>query len=114
MSPRKVLWLFMQGCTIKYYLCEAECGDFVVNRQARPCIQGRHNEYLCDTIIINRPRKSRCKDMGAIRNGRFSKRRLYRKMGLQRKEKIMQQACFSLLAVRLEWGDMTNRLEKFV
>ena len=34
MSPRKVSWLFMQGFTIKYYPCEAEGGDFVVNRQA--------------------------------------------------------------------------------
>ncbi|VDR36075.1 Uncharacterised protein [Alistipes sp. cv1] len=34
MSPQKVSWLFMQGFTTKYYLCEAERGDFAVNRQA--------------------------------------------------------------------------------
>lgn len=38
MSPQKVLWLFLQGFTIKYYLCEAERGDFIVNRQA-PTLQ---------------------------------------------------------------------------
>jgi len=27
-------------------------GDFVVNRQAWPCIQERHDRYLCDTIRI--------------------------------------------------------------
>ena len=34
MSPQKVAWLFMQGFQTKYYLSEAECGDFVVNHQA--------------------------------------------------------------------------------
>ncbi|MCS2901490.1 MULTISPECIES: hypothetical protein [Bacteroides] len=34
MSPQKVSWLFMQGFTAKYDLCQAERGDFVGNRQA--------------------------------------------------------------------------------
>jgi len=63
MSPRKVSWLFMQGFTIKYYPCEAEGGDFVVNRQAWPCIQERHDKYLCDTIHIRQP-ESGCANTG--------------------------------------------------
>ncbi|UVO71826.1 hypothetical protein NXW43_13150 [Bacteroides thetaiotaomicron] len=31
MSLQQVAWLCMQGFTTKYYLCEAERGDFVVN-----------------------------------------------------------------------------------
>ena len=52
MSPQKVLWLFLQGFTIKYYLCEAERGDFIVNRQAPTLQKKRHDRYLCDTILI--------------------------------------------------------------
>ncbi|WP_418683910.1 hypothetical protein [Alistipes putredinis] len=52
MSPQKVLWLFLQGFTIKYYLCEAERGDFIVNRQAPTLQKKGHGRYLCDTILI--------------------------------------------------------------
>ena len=45
MSPQKVLWLFLQGFTIKYYLCEAERGDFIVNRQALTLQKKSHNTF---------------------------------------------------------------------
>jgi len=59
MSPQKVLWLFLQGFTIKYYLCEAERGDFIVNRQAPTLQKKGHGRYLCDTILI-RQTERRC------------------------------------------------------
>jgi len=64
MSPRKVSWLFMQGFMIKYYLCEAEGGDFIVNRWALTWhtrktwqILLRHNSYQvakADVLIQGR------------------------------------------------------------
>lgn len=67
MSPQKVAWLFMQGFQTKYYLYEAERGDFVGNRQAMTLhtrktwhVPLRHNSHQAD-------RKSICEEVEARR-----------------------------------------------
>ena len=93
----------MQGFQTKYYLCEAERGDFVGNRQATTLharktwqVPLRHNSHqadrklICEAVEVH-PVWMVCKggDYGV-------------KKGLQRKEKIRRDLS-SLLAVRSEW-----------
>ena len=66
MSPQKVAWLFMQGFQTKYYLSEAECGDFVGNHQAMTLhtrktwqVPLRHNSYQADRKWIGELREEK-------------------------------------------------------
>ncbi|MCS3202915.1 hypothetical protein [Candidatus Bacteroides intestinigallinarum] len=52
MSLQQVAWLCMQGFTTKYYLCEAERGDFVVNLQVTTLHTIKTWQIPCDTIPI--------------------------------------------------------------
>ena len=103
MSPRKVSWLFMQGFTIKYYPCEAEGGDFVVNRQALTLhtrmtwqVPLRHNSYQAA--------RKRCANTGKRRS--LAKGPIVYIKGLQRKEKYKRvfRGSIRILIVRIK-GD---------
>ena len=46
----------MQGFTVKYNLCEAECGDFAEEPAGHDLAGQRHNMYLCNTISSSSPK----------------------------------------------------------
>lgn len=91
----------MQGFTTKYYLCEAERGDFVVNLQVTTLhtiktwqIPLRHNSHRADRKLI-------CEHVGVCSV------RMCVKGGYEvkeyRSEKRKEARAYLLLAVWVEW-----------
>ncbi|WP_231501865.1 hypothetical protein [Bacteroides sp. 14(A)] len=62
MSLQKAAWLSIQGFTAKYYLCETECGDFAVNRQAMTLYRKGMASTFATRFSSDRP-KSICEDV---------------------------------------------------
>lgn len=99
----------MQGFTTKYYLCEAERGDFVVNLQVTTLhtiktwqIPLRHNSHRADRKLI-------CEHVGVCSV------RMCVKGGYEvkeyRSEKRKEARAYLLLAVWVEWENHKSNMK---
>ncbi|WP_392356205.1 hypothetical protein [Bacteroides fragilis] len=94
MSLQQVAWLCMQGFTTKYYLCEAERGDFIVNLQVTTLhtiktwqIPLRHNFHQADRKLI-------CEHVG-VYSVRMCVKGVYEVKSIAAKREKRQELIFS-------------------
>ncbi|WP_230372033.1 hypothetical protein, partial [Bacteroides thetaiotaomicron] len=94
MSLQQVAWLCMQGFTTKYYLCEAERGDFIVNLQVTTLhtiktwqIPLRHNSHQADRKLI-------CEHVG-VYSVRMCVKGVYEVKSIAAKREKRQELIFS-------------------
>lgn len=104
----------MQGFTTKYYLCEAERGDFIVNLQVTTLhtiktwqIPLRHNSHQADRKLI-------CEHVG-VYSVRMCVKGVYEVKSIaakreKRKEK-RGKSLSSLLAVWVEWENHKSNMK---
>lgn len=99
----------MQGFTTKYYLCEAERGDFVVNLQVTTLhtiktwqIPLRHNSHQADRKLI-------CEHVGVC-SVRMCVKGSY-EVKEYRSEKRKEARAYLLLAVWVEWENPKSNMK---